>query len=44
MKVRTKEHAKKYTDKDENSGLFLHTKENNHSIEFQQYKNHRYRN
>ena len=38
MNVRTKEHAKKYSNKDENSGLFLHTKENNHSIDFNNIK------
>ena len=38
LNVRTKEHAKKYSNKDENSGLFLHTKENNHSIDFNNIK------
>ena len=31
--VRIKEHNKKYTMKDENSSLYLHTKENNHTID-----------
>ena len=38
LNVRTKEHAKKYSNKDENSGLFLNTKENNHSIDFNNIK------
>ena len=38
LQVRAKEHAKKYKDKDENSGLFLHTKDNNHTIDFQNIK------
>ena len=38
LNVRTNEHAKKYSNKDENSGLFLHTKENNHSIDFNNIK------
>ena len=38
LNVRTKEHATKYSNKDVNSGLFLHTKENNHSIDFNNIK------
>ena len=38
MNVRTKEHANKYSNNDENSGFFLHTKENNHFIDFNNIK------
>ena len=38
MNVRTKEHAKEYSNKDENSGLFSHKKENNHSNDFNNIK------
>ena len=41
VNVRIKEHIKKYTDKDTNSGLFAHSKNNNHLIDF---KNIRLRN
>ena len=36
--VKIKEHIKKYTDKDTNSGLFAHTKDNNHLIDFKNIK------
>ena len=35
LQVRAKEHAKKYKEKDQNSGLFMHTQDNNHIIDFQ---------
>ena len=38
LQVRAKEHAKKYKDKDQNSGLFMHTHDNNHTIDFQNIK------
>ena len=38
VNVRIKEHIKKYTDKDTNSGLFTHTMDNNHLIDFKNIK------
>ena len=38
LNVRIKEHAKKYTMKDDNSSLYAHTKDNDHSIDFSKVK------
>ena len=38
VNVRIKEYIKKYTDKDTNSGLFTHTMDNNHVIDFKNIK------
>ena len=38
VNVRIKEHIKKYPEKDTNSGLFAHTKDNNHLIDFKNIK------
>ena len=38
MSVRIKEHHKKYCDRDQNSSLFMHTKDNSHIINFQNIK------
>ena len=38
LQVRAKDHAKKYKNKDQNSGLFMHTQDNNHIIGFQNIK------
>ena len=38
LNVRIKEHAKKYTMKDENSSLYTHTKENDHTIDLTSVK------
>ena len=38
VNVRIKEHIQKYTDEDTNSGLFSHTKDNDHLIDFKNIK------
>ena len=38
LNVRSNEHAKKYNDKDQNSELVTHTKDNNHTIDFENIK------
>ena len=38
LNVRIKEHAKRYTMKDENSSLYTHTKDNDHNIDLTNVK------
>ena len=38
LSVRIKEHHKKYCDRNQSSSLFMHTKDNNHSINFHNVK------